>query len=128
MRNGLRRSGKLTSLAVLLIKHGEAIEADLFVRGIDLLDLYRPDAPLTLRRVWVLVQHLLLQRGTALAGSINGDRGRWTRLDEMVAMVLGITPPEDRTTTEWRAAQQERIRKKRAEREALLQADAAVIR
>lgn len=38
--------------------HGDAVEADLAFRGIDLRDLYRPGSGLTLRRLNLLVSAL----------------------------------------------------------------------
>lgn len=108
--------GKLTRLAWLLVNHGEAIEADLLPLGVDLLDLYRSDAALSLRRVLVLVDGLLMRRGTALAASVAGERGTWTRLEELVASAIGVTPPEDKARQEWKRANQERIKRIREAR------------
>jgi hypothetical protein len=38
--------------------HGDAVEADLAFRGIDLRDFYRPGSGLTPRRLWVLIRRL----------------------------------------------------------------------
>lgn len=100
---------------MLLVRHGEAIEADLLAHGVDLLDFYR--GRLSIRRVWLLVQHWSLHRGTALAFSLHGERGRWMTSDEILAAAYGVKPPEDKATTEWKAAQQARIKRIRAERD-----------
>ena len=51
-----RYSGKLTGLAVWLREYGEAIEADLAFRGIDLRDFYA--GRMSARRLAVLVANL----------------------------------------------------------------------
>lgn len=48
----------MIGLARLLRDHGDAVEADLAFRGIDLRDLWRPGSGLTLRRLHVLVRAL----------------------------------------------------------------------
>lgn len=106
------------------MNHAEAIEADLFP-DVDLLDLYRPEADLNLRRVWVLVSGRLLVEtrnglvplpGTALARSISGELGDWSRLDVVVGSALGAKLPESKAVTQWKAAQQKRVRKMREDR------------
>jgi hypothetical protein len=117
--------GKLTCLAWLLVRHGEAVEADLYP-VVDLLDLYRQDADLSLRRAWVLIAGRLLvesdplqaRPGTALSRSLHGEVGDWTRLDHFVGGALGVKPPEDKARRAWRAAQQARLKAQRAEIEA----------
>lgn len=109
--------GKLTVLGHLLVNHAEAIEADLYP-DVDLLDLYRPEADLNLRRVWVLVSGRLLVEsasglypvpGTALARSLSGELGDWTRLELIVGSALDSKIPESKAVTQWKAAQQKRI-------------------
>lgn len=126
--------GKLTVLGHLLVNHAEAIEADLFP-DIDLVDLYRPEADLTLRRVWVLVSGRLLVEtdngemsplpGTALSRSINGILGDWSRLDVIVGSALGSKLPESKAVSQWKAAQQERLRRMREDRQRKLKEEAA---
>lgn len=96
------------------MRHGEAIEADLLEHGIDLLDFYR--GRMSIRRVCVLVERWCLRRGTALAQSLHGERGRWLTSDEILASAYGVKPPEDKAVTEWKRANQERIARIRAER------------
>lgn len=78
----------------------------------DLLDFYR--GGMTVRRLWVLLEHWCLRRGTAVAFSLHGERGRWTTSDEILAQVHGAKIPEDKVQIEWKQSQQERIRAKRA--------------
>lgn len=82
---------------------------------------------MSLRRVWVLVRHRLLiesddglapRPGTALARSVLGELGDWSRLDLFVANMLGIKPPESKTRRRWESAQQARLKAMRAEWEA----------
>jgi hypothetical protein len=94
------------------VRHGEAIEADLLAHGVDLLDLYR--GRLSIRRVCLLVEHWCLRRGTALAYSLHGELGRWLTSDEILASAYGVKRPESKAMTEWKAAQQARIRAERA--------------
>lgn len=118
--------GKLAVLSHLLVLYAEAIEADL-LPDVDLLDLYRPEADLNLRRVWVLVSGRLLvespsgdllpRPGTALSRSMLGELGDWSRLDMIVASALGSKLPENKAVTQWKAAQQERIRRMREDRQ-----------
>jgi hypothetical protein len=54
--------------------------------------------------------------GTALARSISGELGDWTRLDIIVGSTLGAKLPESKTVTRWKAAQQKRIKAKREAR------------
>jgi hypothetical protein len=119
------QAGKLIRLAWLLKQHGEAIEADLARDGLDLLDFYRDR--MTVRRLWVLVASLLANQdgdgiiarpGTALARSLHGELGDWTRLDQIVGSALGVMPPADKAEVEWKRAQQARIRRLREERAA----------
>ncbi len=104
----------------MLVNHGEAIEADLALRGFDLLDFYA--GPMSVRRLWVLVSGLLLidgsiaRPGTALATAIHGPIGDWTRLELLTASVHGIPLPEDRQKVDWKQVQQDRIKRLRAER------------
>jgi len=58
---GIRR------LAALLRAHGEALEADLAERQIDLRDLYRTGGRLTWRRLGVIYRHLPPQSATMTA-------------------------------------------------------------
>lgn len=83
----------------------------------DLLDFYR--GRLSIRRVSLLVEHWCLRRGTALAFSLWGERGRWLTSDEILASAYGVKPPEDKATRQWKAAQQARIKRLRAERAAM---------
>lgn len=112
------------------MQHAEAIEADL-LPDVDLLDLYRPEADLSLRRVWVLVSGRLLVEteqgftpitGTALARSISGEPGDWSRLDSIVASALGVKLPPTKETVEWKKANQQRIKQAREDRERRLRA------
>jgi hypothetical protein len=91
------------------------------------LDIYRPSGTLTVRRLWVLIRHRLLMEtadglqprsGTALARSVFGEQGDWTRADMFLAGFVGVKPPEAKATTEWRTAQQARLKKLRADRQA----------
>lgn len=75
----------------------------------------------------MLVRHRLLVetadgvapvQGTALARSLYGELGDWTRLDMFVGGWVGVDPPESKATVEWHAANQQRIKAKRAERQA----------
>lgn len=102
---------------MLLVQHGEAVEADLLAHGVDLLDFYR--GRMSSRRLSLLVENWCLHRGTAVAVSLWGERGRWATSDEILAAVHGVKPPEDRATTEWKAEQQARIKAIRAERAAM---------
>lgn len=132
MQSGLGAGGgKLAVLSHLLVQYGEAIEADL-LPDVDLLDLYRPESDLNLRRVWVLVSGRLLLENpkgellprpcTALARSMLGELGDWSRLDMIVASALGSKLPENKAITQWKAAQQERLRKMREDRQRRLEA------
>lgn len=126
--------GKLAVLGHLLVNHAEAIEADLFP-DVDLLDLYRPEADLSLRRVWVLVSGRLLVEtakgdisplpGTALSRSLAGELGDWSRLDTMVGTALGSKLPESKAITQWRAAEQKRVKAIRDARQRKLKEAAA---
>jgi hypothetical protein len=94
-----RRGGPgILSLAGLLRQHGEAVEADLAWRGVDLRDLWRPGGRLTWRRLGVLVRHLPPESATltALRVATPADvlaeqardadpaRGQWSQ-DQMLA-------------------------------------------
>lgn len=114
--------GKLTVLAYLLVHHAGAVEADLFP-GLDIADLWA--GRVSIRRVWVLVRHRLLmgdgddlapRPGTALARSIDGERGDWSRLDQIVGSALHVDLPEPRRRTQWKAAQQARLKEIRERR------------
>lgn len=112
MQPGLGSPGKLESLAVLLVRHGEAVEADLLAHGVDLLDFWR--GSLSARRLWVLIESWCMEPGSATSVSIHGDAGRWSVSDHILAMAHGVKPPEDKAKVEWKKAQQERIKRKRA--------------
>lgn len=58
-------AGGIVSVAALIAQHGDAVEADLAFRGIDLRDLWRGD--LTWRRVAVLVAALPAESATKTA-------------------------------------------------------------
>lgn len=51
----------------------------------DLLDFWR--GTLTLRRLAVLIEHVALQPGSAVAVSIHGDAGRWDHRDAILAAI-----------------------------------------
>lgn len=65
----------------LLDEHGDAIEADLADRNIDLCDLYR--GTLSLRRLAVIVHELPATSRTVTA--INGGQPQWTPTDHLLA-------------------------------------------
>lgn len=48
----------MIGLSRLLREHGDAVEADLAFRGIDMRDLWRRGSGLTLRRLMVLIRAL----------------------------------------------------------------------
>lgn len=106
------------------MNHWDAIEADLFP-DISLPELYLEDSPVTLRLVSVLMfgrlfidtgSNLIIRRGTALARSVHGELGDWSRLDMLVANALGVKAPEDKATVAWKVAEHDRIKKLRAAR------------
>jgi hypothetical protein len=61
---------------VLLAEHHEAIEYDLLIRGIDLLDLYR--GTLSIRRLGMLIDRLLADTTSELAREITPSLRRYT--------------------------------------------------
>lgn len=116
--------GKLTFLVHILVNHWDAIEADLFP-DVSLPGLYLEDSPVTLRLVSVLVfgrllidtgKEIIIRRGTALARSVHGELGDWSRLDLIVANACEVKVPEDKATVAWKAAEHDRIKKLRAAR------------
>lgn len=89
-------SGGILSLAALCESHGEAIEADLAFRGVDLDDIYR--GRLTYRRLGVLLRHLPPESAfkTALRNEATVDedaepdpeaaiRAQWSRVELLLA-------------------------------------------
>lgn len=60
------------------------MEADLHhYYGVDLLDMWRPNSALTLRKVWVLITRLPDKSNTSRA--LNGGRERWSLTEYLLA-------------------------------------------
>lgn len=60
----------MMSLLPVLRQHGEAIEYDLLIKGIDFLDFFR--GRMRARRLWVLVKGLIADPNTNTSRSIGG--------------------------------------------------------
>lgn len=105
---GCREQGKLERLVWVLEHHADAVEADLYGIGVDLLDYWRGD--MTVRRLWVLLKHKVFQPGTATAVEIHGEAGRWTHSDNILASISdvnikgGYPRPQDKAVLEKKRA------------------------
>jgi hypothetical protein len=91
--------GGILGLDRLLTEHGEAVEADLAFRGVDLRDLWRPGTHLTWRRLKVLVNNLPQESATqtAIRDSMPADvmreaavsgHGRWSHEAMLLALLV----------------------------------------
>jgi len=77
-------AGGITSLVAFLEEHGEAVEADLAFRQIDLRHLGTPR--LSWRRLRILIEALSLTPGTLLYRRLSGDD--WTLEQHLLALIV----------------------------------------
>jgi hypothetical protein len=89
--------GKICALSALLVEHGEAVEADLAFRGIDLLDLWR--GGLSYRRLGLLIAALPPESLTKTAArNVAGEEavpaqpepgihGQWSNAELLLASI-----------------------------------------
>ena len=75
-------AGGITGLAAFLREHGEAVEADLAFRQIDLRHLGTPR--LSWRRLRILIEALVATPGTLLSRRLSGDD--WTLDQHLLAI------------------------------------------
>jgi hypothetical protein len=92
----------ILSLVAVLRAHGEALEADLIDRGLDLRDLWRPGGSVTWRRLGVIYRHLPPESATMTAlrnatpatvlerhvEDVDPATGRWSQSQMLAASQL----------------------------------------
>lgn len=74
-----------------------------------MLDYWR--GGMSVRRLWALIEHKVLQPGTATTVAIHGDAGRWTHTDNILASISdanikgGYPRPVDKIELDRKVAQ-----------------------